>query len=79
MRTPLVLHASLARLVAVLLVVRVTAYFPQIGLHGLFAVGQVALREERSLVGIDLHEVFGTQAHCCSYLGEAGTDPQLLG
>ena len=29
MRTPLVLHASLARLVAVLLVVRVTAYFPR--------------------------------------------------
>ncbi len=62
-----------------LLVVRVTADFPQIGLHGLLAVGQVALREERSLVGIDLHEVFGTQLDSLADLGEAGTDPQLLG
>ena len=79
MRTPLVLHASLARLVTVLLIILSTTNGPQVGLHGLFAVGQVALREERSLVGIDLHEVFGTQAYCVAYLGEAGTDPQLLG
>ena len=79
MRTPLVLRASLARLRSVLLVVRVTADFPQVGLHGLFAVGQVALCEERSLVGIDLHEVFCAQAYCVAYLGEARTDSQLLG
>ena len=60
-------------------VVRVTAYFPKVGLHGLLAAGQVALREERSLVGIDLHEVFGTLADSLADLGEAGTSLQLLG
>ena len=52
-------------------VVRVTAYFPQIGLHGLFATGGVFLLEEGCAVGCDLREVLDTLVDSCLYLGEA--------
>ena len=52
---------------AVLLVVRIAADFPQVRLHGLLATGGVALREERGVVLVDLHEVFTTQLHCLAY------------
>ena len=59
--------------VAVLRIVRVAAYFPQIGLHGLFATGGVLLLEEGCAVGCDLREVFDTLVDSCLYLAEART------
>ena len=60
-------------LAVVLLIVRVAAYFPQIGLHGLFATGGVLLFEEGCAVGCDLREVFDTLVDGCLNLGEAST------
>ena len=78
MRTPLVLHASLARLRSVLGVVLVSADFPQVLRQGLTTAGGVTLREERGVVLVDLHEVFTTESHCLAYRIEACSDEQLL-
>ena len=48
-------------------VVLVSADFPQVRGQGLLAAGGVALREERGVVLVDLHEVFTTQLHCLAY------------
>ena len=59
--------------VAVRGVVRVAAYFPQVGLKGLFATGGVLLLEEGLAILSDLREVFDALVDSCLYLGEAST------
>ena len=63
---------------AVLLVVRVTAYFPQVRLHGLFAIGGVALSEEVRLVGRDLHQILAAREHSCCDFREARASGELF-
>ena len=57
--------------VAVLRIVRVAAYFPQIGLKGLFATGGVLLLEEGLAILSDLREILDTLVDSCLNLGEA--------
>ena len=59
-------------------VVLVSTDFPQVLRQGLATTGGVALREERGVVLVDLHEVFATQCHCLAYRIEACSDEQLL-
>ena len=66
------------RRLRVLRVILLTTYVPEVRFHGLFASGGVALSEERCLVGTDLHQVLGAQAHCCSYLREARASGELF-
>ena len=63
---------------SVLGVVRFSADFPQVLRQGLATTGGVTLREERSVVLVDLHEVFTTLPHCLGYRIEACADEQLL-
>ena len=69
---------SRSALRSVLLVVLVSADFPEVLRQGLATAGGVALREERGVVLVDLHEVFTTQCHCLAYRIEACPDEQLL-
>ena len=57
--------------VAVRGVVRVAAYFPQVGLKGLFATGGVLLLEEGLAILSDLREILDTLVDSCLNLGEA--------
>ena len=52
---------------------------PEVRLHGLLAARGVALGEERCLVGVDLHEIFRTEAYGASDCREACTSCELIG
>ena len=65
-------------LVAVLLVVLVAADHPIPGLEGLLATGEVLLRDERSFILGDFHQVRFTNLDCRGYSGEASASGKLL-
>ena len=60
-------------------IIRSGADGPEVGLHGLFAVRRVLLREERSLVGRCELEAVLTGSDCGCDSGEAYADTHLLG
>ena len=62
----------------VLRIVRVTANLPQVGAHGLFATGGVALSEEVRLVGRDLHQVLAARTYGCCDFREARASCELI-
>ena len=76
---PLSGHSPLALALAVLGVVLGAFEHPEVRRHGLFAVRGVALGEERCLVGVDLHEIFRTEAYGAADGGEACTSCELIG
>ncbi len=59
-------------------VVRITAHFPQVSFHGLFATGRVLLRREVLLVRGDLVEIALTSLHSSRYSFEASASIQLV-
>ena len=78
MRTPLVLHASLARLRSVLLIVLLAADVPVVRFHGLDTAGRVLLCEEGCLVGCDLHQVFAARTYHAAHFREARASCELF-
>ena len=71
-------HERGRRLVAVLLVVSYAFDHPIPGLEGLLAAGEVLLRDERSLVLGDFHQVRLTGLDRSGYCGEASANCELL-
>ena len=65
-------------LVAVLLVVLLTADVPVPCLHGLDTAGRVLLCEEGCLVGCDLHQVFAARTYGCCDFREARASCELF-
>ncbi len=61
-----------------LLVISISLYHPVPRLHGLFAVGFVLLRVERSGVGCQLTQVVLAGLHRRGYLREAGVRPNFV-
>ena len=61
------------------LVVRITAHFPEVSLHGLFATGLILLSSEVDLVLSDRVQIALTSLHSSSYSGEACASIQLFG
>ena len=66
-------------LALVRLVVLISADFPQVSLHGLFATGRLLLCSEVLLVRGDLVQIALTSLHSSCHSGEASACIQLIG